>query len=374
MRPARADRIPPSDLWKRAREGDLRGSVDAARRALDELAPTSGPSTIVDLHLVIAFCSMRGGDYAEATRVLNVAASAAGSPDADRGLVLRVEAWCAELAYFQGRYSAAKAIVDRLVDRLEVAKDWAYAAFAMRIRIAILLARADYDGIATEAARAIRNAQASGDDYARRADPERPWCSAFRLRNVEVAGTPRTRPPFLPRPARHAADKGRGIESARVLRGGAASGRAGRLCVRCVVRLGQHRTPSDSAGERSRSDPGDTTALAHAPATRRQIRRDRHPFESRLGPAHARTVSGSVARARRRARPRPRNRHVQRAPRVPRVRSLHRSGRVGRHGWVARELSPLPASRQGRTGRSGAANARRSAACHAEARLSNRTF
>ncbi len=166
MRAARADRIPPSDLWKRAREGDLRGSVDAARRALVELAPTSGPSTIVDLHLVIAFCSMRGGDYAEATRVLNVAASAAGSPDADRGLVLRVEAWCAELAYFQGRYSAAKAIVDRLVDRLEVAKDWAYAAFAMRIRIAILLARADYDGIATEAARAIRNAQASGDDYA----------------------------------------------------------------------------------------------------------------------------------------------------------------------------------------------------------------
>ena len=45
-------------------------------------------------------------------------------------------------------------------------KDWAYAAFAMRIRIAILLARADYDGIATQAARAIRNAEVSGDDYA----------------------------------------------------------------------------------------------------------------------------------------------------------------------------------------------------------------
>ena len=88
MRPAHAGSISPSDVWKQAREGDLRGGLDAARRALNQLGSHTGPTTFVDLHLAIAFCSMRGGDYAEATRVLNVAATAAGSPDADRGLVL----------------------------------------------------------------------------------------------------------------------------------------------------------------------------------------------------------------------------------------------------------------------------------------------
>ena len=166
MTPPCADPLPPPEAWKRAREGDLRGSLDAARRALDELKPDSGHAAFVDLHLAIAFCSMRGGDYAEAARVLKIATGAAGSPTATAELALRVEAWCAELAYFQGRYSAANAIVDRLVDRLEQAKDWAYAAFAMRIRIAILLARADYAGIAAQTERAMANADRSRDDYA----------------------------------------------------------------------------------------------------------------------------------------------------------------------------------------------------------------
>jgi AraC-like DNA-binding protein len=48
---------------------------------------------------------------------------------------------------------------------LEQRGDLAYVAFALRIRIAILLARTDYEGIASLADRAIRVAEASGDDY-----------------------------------------------------------------------------------------------------------------------------------------------------------------------------------------------------------------
>ena len=147
-----------SDLWRLARDGDLRGSIDAARRTLEGLGPASATDLFVDLHLVIAFCSMRAGDYAEAARTLDVAAQAANGAVAGSRFTPRVEVWRAELAYFQGRYSAAKAIVDQLVDELEQAGDKAYAAFAMRIAIAILLARTDYDGIAKLASRAIHNA------------------------------------------------------------------------------------------------------------------------------------------------------------------------------------------------------------------------
>jgi AraC-like DNA-binding protein/tetratricopeptide (TPR) repeat protein len=158
--------IASSIVWRTAREGDLRGALEAARRALEQLPSASAPAERVDLYLAVAFCSMRGGDYAEATRALDVAAIAAAAAAADPRLVLRVKAWRAELAYFQGRYSAAKTLVDEVLDRLEAVGDWAYAAFAMRIRIAILLARADYEGIAHESARALRDARASGDDYA----------------------------------------------------------------------------------------------------------------------------------------------------------------------------------------------------------------
>jgi AraC-like DNA-binding protein/tetratricopeptide (TPR) repeat protein len=150
-------------IWRRAREGDYRGSLDEARRAL---ADASAPAIVVDAHLVIAFCSIRTSDYAEASRALDAAANAAtAAPDPER-FARRIEAWRAELAYFQGRYSVAKDIVDGLVDCLEATGDWAHAAFALRIRIAILLARTDYEGIARTAPRAVRDAEMSGDDYA----------------------------------------------------------------------------------------------------------------------------------------------------------------------------------------------------------------
>jgi tetratricopeptide (TPR) repeat protein len=98
-------------------------------------------------------------------RELDAAEHAAASPQAEPGLALRVASWRAELAYFQGRYSEADDIVDRLVDPLERAGDWAYAAFALRIRIAVLLAHTDYAAAAALADRAIRLAEASGDDY-----------------------------------------------------------------------------------------------------------------------------------------------------------------------------------------------------------------
>jgi AraC-like DNA-binding protein len=159
---------PPASVtatWELARSGDLRGAADAARKALAKLAPRAPPNNRVELHLVAAFCAMRQGDHADAMRELDAAGHAASVPQAAAGLGLRVETWRAELAYFQGRYSAATEIIDRVLEPLEETGDWAYAAFALRIRIAILLARADYEGIAAQADRAVRDAEASGDDY-----------------------------------------------------------------------------------------------------------------------------------------------------------------------------------------------------------------
>jgi len=108
---------------------------------------------------------MRSGDVATAHRELDAAEQAASSPNVLPPLSLRVEIWRAELAYFQGRYSVANEIVDRTIQRLEETGDHGYAAFALRIRIATLLARADHSGAIAQAERAIRNAEASRDDY-----------------------------------------------------------------------------------------------------------------------------------------------------------------------------------------------------------------
>jgi len=151
--------------WRRAREGDLRGGAEAARTALLERSSPLERGDIVELHLVAAFCAMRSGDLTAAHRELEAAEQASLSPDVASRLALRVEIWRAELAYFQGRYSAANEIVDRQVEPLEEAGDFAYAAFALRIRIAILLARADHAGAIEHAERAIRDAEASRDDY-----------------------------------------------------------------------------------------------------------------------------------------------------------------------------------------------------------------
>jgi AraC-like DNA-binding protein len=154
-----------SRLWELARAGDLRGGSDAARKALAGMSLKAAPSTLVELNLVAAFCSMRQGDQPEAMRNLDAAARAASSPRADTRSALRVDTWRAELAYFQGRYSDAEAIVDRLLSTLERNGDLAYAAFALRIKIAVLLARTDYDRVANLANPAIELAEASGDRY-----------------------------------------------------------------------------------------------------------------------------------------------------------------------------------------------------------------
>ncbi len=160
---------PPSPsiaaTWERARSGDLRGAAEAARKALGQLGPDAASSSHVELHLVIASCAMRQGDHSEAMRELDAAGHSASSPRMDGSLALRVETWRAELAYFQGRYSAATEIIDRVLEALEHRGDWAYAAFALRIRIAIFLARADYERIAAQADRAVEDAEKSGDDY-----------------------------------------------------------------------------------------------------------------------------------------------------------------------------------------------------------------
>ena len=152
--------------WGLARAGDLRGGVDAARAALGKLGRDAAPDDCVELHLAAAFCLMRQGHHADAIHELDAADRAAASATTgNERLALHIEIWRAELAYFQGRYSVADDIIDRRLDLLEKSADWAYAAFALRIRIAILLARADYDKVATLADRAIHAAEASRDDY-----------------------------------------------------------------------------------------------------------------------------------------------------------------------------------------------------------------
>ena len=148
--------------WELARSGDLRGAIEAAHKEI--AASARDPAQRADLHLVAASCAMRQGHHADALRELEAATSAAAS-QSDEDLQLRVDAWRAELAYFQGRYSAAEDIIDRIVDKLEDCGDRAYAAFTLRTRIAILLARADYDGIAAIAVRTLRAAESGGDDY-----------------------------------------------------------------------------------------------------------------------------------------------------------------------------------------------------------------
>ena len=136
-----------------------------AFHALGKLGPDASTGSRVELHLVAAFCAMRQGHHADALRELDAADQAAKAPRGDAGLALRVATWRAELAYFQGRYSEVDDIVSRLVEPLERRGDWAYAAFALRIRIAVLLARTDYEGAMALADRAIGVAEASGDDY-----------------------------------------------------------------------------------------------------------------------------------------------------------------------------------------------------------------
>jgi AraC-like DNA-binding protein len=157
---------PPRDLaalWEVARSGDLRSAVEGSREALRaRVCPVDHQ---VELHLVSAFCAMRQGRHADARIDLEAAGAAAAAlaPPA----LLRVDAWRAELAYFQGRYSDAETLVARLVPLLEAGGDRAYAAFVLRIRMAVLLARADYGAITALAERALQLATSSGDGYVR---------------------------------------------------------------------------------------------------------------------------------------------------------------------------------------------------------------
>ncbi|HEX7273428.1 MAG TPA: helix-turn-helix domain-containing protein [Casimicrobiaceae bacterium] len=152
-------------LWKLARFGDYRSAAAAAHDALRAYGPEGSIRRRVDLSLIAAFCAMRQGHYPAALHELEIAGRTAASLPADARLGARVDAWRAELAYFQGRYSDATGIIDRLLPRLEQSGERAYVAFALRIRIAILLARTEYDEAIALGDRAIGVAEASGDDY-----------------------------------------------------------------------------------------------------------------------------------------------------------------------------------------------------------------
>jgi len=153
------------EIWDIARAGDLHQAIKVARDALCAVQLSTPPGDFLELHLVRAFCLMRQAQYADASRELDIGDGVACLAGAEASATLRVKVWRAELAYFQGRYSEANELVSRVLAALEQNGDLAYVAFALRIRIAILLARTDYDGIAALADRAIRVAEASGDDY-----------------------------------------------------------------------------------------------------------------------------------------------------------------------------------------------------------------
>lgn len=151
------------DAWELARSGELRRAGEATRR-LGEARGLDADAR-VELHLVAAFCAMRQGAHAEAIEALDEAGRLAAGAAAGSGAALHVQAWRAELAYFQGRYSEAEAIVGSCLPAFESRSDHAYAAFVLRIRIAVLLARADYDAIFAVAPHATRIARSSGDSY-----------------------------------------------------------------------------------------------------------------------------------------------------------------------------------------------------------------
>ncbi len=68
-----------AETWELARSGELRGASEAALDALGGFAGDSNWAERVELHLVIAFCSMRQGHHAEALRELDAASRADGS-------------------------------------------------------------------------------------------------------------------------------------------------------------------------------------------------------------------------------------------------------------------------------------------------------
>jgi AraC-like DNA-binding protein len=165
MKRAAAPSLSVHRIRELARSGELREATRAAREALERRGARSAPGQHVELLLVAAFCAMRQGRPAEASQALDAAAEVAASAGRSPVLALRVAAWRAELAYIQGRYSAACEGIDELVGRLEAARDPGHAAFALRIRMAIHLARTEYDAVAALADRALGLARASGDAY-----------------------------------------------------------------------------------------------------------------------------------------------------------------------------------------------------------------
>ncbi len=334
-------------IWELARSGDLRGGAEAARDVLGGLQPDGSVGRRVELHLVVAFCSMRQGHHAEALHELDAADQAASSPRVEPGLALRVATWRAELAYFQGRYSEVDDIVTRLVEPLERRGDWAYAAFALRIRIAVLLARTDYEG-ATGAGRSRHRGRGSERGRLRDgADPQRARRGRVRPRDVEARRAARARPSVRARSARHRAHGSRRARSAGLTSSVPAPWPSAR-----TTSLRRGTWPATSSASRS--------CWATPPRAVRMIRKRLGILQARgatydeivtrsnlaWGLADPGQAPGGAARARRRARPGPRHRHVQRAARIPRIRPLDRPRRARRHERRARELSALSAARE----------------------------
>ena len=256
----------------------------------------------VELHLVCAFCAMRQGIIASAMRELDAADQAAATlplmrADASGRRVARRARLLSGTLFGRQRHrrSSGPAAGAR-------AATCAYAAFALRIRIAILLARTDYESVAALAERAIALAEASGDDYVIVQVLNVLGAVAFDRATSKLRGAARARPSVIARSARRRADGSRCARGAALVRARPRRRRARALRVRRVVRGRQHRAARDPAGPRGPRRARDPQAPRRAAGARREVRRDRHAIESRVGIAHARTPSRGAARARRRSR------------------------------------------------------------------------
>lgn len=161
--------VQPSKAVRAVRELARSGEFRAAEReAAERLGgdPHGRTCDTIELQLVRAFCAMRQGHHAVAVAAIEAAREASRAGGTPPVLTARIDAWSAELACFQGRYSDASNTIDRAAEAFAAAGDLAYLAFALRIRMAIHLARADYEAIDRMAADAVAVARRSCDAYA----------------------------------------------------------------------------------------------------------------------------------------------------------------------------------------------------------------
>ena len=290
---------------------------------------------------------MRQGHHAEALRELDAADRAASSRGTNHG------------SRFASRRGAPSSRTFRVAIRKSTTSSAAWSrrwsakaigrtrhlrcAYASRYCSRARITRAPR----RSADRAIRIAEASGDDYVMVQILNVLGAVAFDRATSKLDG-PHARAHLSALDPRDTAPmEADAREALRLLRARPRRGRARALRVCGVVRGRQHRAARDPAGQRRARGANDQEAPAAF--CRRAGRRTTKSSRARISRGDLRTLgrhrealheldAALIARAR--------DRHVQRPARVPRIRPLDRPRCAGRHERRARELSALSATRE----------------------------